>query len=205
MREMELYYINNGMLVHEADGISNNGEWIILELEHNSNFLATSFAPELVRTFNARLSKSVFKYNGKVQKPSVKHSAGADVKDIYSNKKSKNIGAYKVTVTGRGDDCGIKMMKYTIIPPDVSGLKVVSGGSKRLKVSYKKAAGGVKYQVAYRLKNASKWKTVSVKGTARTLTNLKAGKTYQVKVRAYKKVNGETYYGAWTKAKERKL
>ena len=198
MREMELYYINNGMLVHEPDGISNNGEWIVLELEHNSSFLATSFAPELIRTFDATMSKSVFKYNGKVQKPSLKYTRGADVKAIYSNKKSTDIGTYKVTAKGCGNDCGIKMMKYKIIPSDVTGLKVASSGSKRLKVTYKNAGGGVKYQVAYRLKNASKWNTVSVKGTSKSLTNLKAGKTYQVRVRAYKRVNGETYYGAWT-------
>ena len=38
----------------------------------------------------------------------------------------------------------------------------------------------------------------------KTIKKLKKGKVYQIKVRAYKKVNGVTYYGAWSKVKTTK-
>ena len=43
---------------------------------------------------------------------------------------------------------------------------------------------------------------VTVKGTknlSKTVTGLKKGKTYYVKVRAYKLVNGKKLYGAYSK------
>ncbi len=35
-----------------------------------------------------------------------------------------------------------------------------------------------------------------------TVKKLASGKTYSVKVRAWKKVNGKKYYGKWSKAKK---
>ena len=56
-------------------------------------------------------------------------------------------------------------------------------------------AGG--YQVAYRRKGSSRWYYATAKTTKKTLRNL-VGKKYYVKVRAYKRSNGKTCYGAWS-------
>ena len=46
--------------------------------------------------------------------------------------------------------------------------------------------------------------TVTVKGAKTVkyaLKSLKSKKTYYVRIRAYKKVSGKTYYSGWTKGK----
>ncbi len=46
---------------------------------------------------------------------------------------------------------------------------------------------------------------VSFKSGTKTIKKLTSKKTYYVKVRAYKKVSGKTYYGAYCKAKTVKV
>lgn len=48
-------------------------------------------------------------------------------------------------------------------------------------------------------------KTVKVKKTTKTVTKLKKKKTYYAKVRAYKMVNGKTYYSKWSTVKKVKV
>jgi hypothetical protein len=45
------------------------------------------------------------------------------------------------------------------------------------------------------MKSISKNTTISKK-----ITGLKAKKTYYVRIRTYKKVDGKTYYSSWSKA-----
>ena len=50
-------------------------------------------------------------------------------------------------------------------------------------------------------------KNVTVKkysSKGKKIKSLKKGKKYYVRVRAYRVVNGKTYYGAWSKAKSKK-
>ncbi len=63
----------------------------------------------------------------------------------------------------------------------------------------------MKYQVKYRVKGTSTWKKAYTSDTSKTIKDLKKGKTYQVKVRAYKKVNGKTYYGKFSDIKTVKV
>ena len=60
------------------------------------------------------------------------------------------------------------------------------------------ATGGTVYQIQYRVKGSSKWKTTTAKTKTKTIKKLKKGKQYQFKVRAYKSVSGTKYYGAWS-------
>lgn len=48
----------------------------------------------------------------------------------------------------------------------------------------------------------TKVKTAKAASTAKTITGLSKGKTYYVRMRAYKKVNGKKYYGAWSSVKK---
>lgn len=82
----------------------------------------------------------------------------------------------------------------------VSGLTISSGKTDRVKLKWKKAAGADGYQVLRY--NASKKKFVKAANVTKTSYIDKkrtAGKPYRYKVRAYKKVNGKTYYGPLSK------
>ena len=46
---------------------------------------------------------------------------------------------------------------------------------------------------------------MKVKKTTKTVTKLKKKKTYYAKVRAYKMVNGKTYYSKWSTVKKVKV
>ena len=85
---------------------------------------------------------------------------------------------------------------------------VESNGSKALKVSWKKNNKATGYQIRYsRSESFDSYNTVKVtsKNTlSKTVKNLKSGKTYYVKVRAYKTVNGVTSYSAWSNVKTKK-
>ncbi len=154
-----------------------------------------------------KISKSSVKvaaatYTGKALKPKVTVKlegktlkAGTDYTVTYKN--NKNIGKGKVTVTGKGKYTGKKTATFKINPAKVKGLKLTAG-SKSIKVSFTKGKGNVKYQISYRVKGSSSWKKVTSTKTSYTIKSLKAGKTYQVKVRAFKKVSGTTYYGKWS-------
>ena len=65
----------------------------------------------------------------------------------------------------------------------------------------KKAKSAKSYQLAWREAGSNKWQTKKAKGTKGTITGLKAGKLYDVRVRG---VNGSTK-GAWSKVTHRWL
>ena len=164
----------------------------------------TIYAP---KTFT--LSAKTYTYNGKVRKPTVKVTdakgkviAATNYTVTYA-KGCKTAGKYtaKVTFKKGGNYTGTKTLSFTINPKKAVISKAVPG-KKQIKVTMStkvSATGGSTYQIKYRVKGASKWKTVTTTSKTRTIKNLKKGKVYQVKVRAYKKVNGKTYYGKWSK------
>ena len=79
---------------------------------------------------------------------------------------------------------------------DVSGLVVVPVSDRAIVV-------GVKgYQVM--ISTSKKFKKAKVKNYKKakfTIKKLKANKKYFIRVRAYKVVNGEVYYGKWSNRK----
>ena len=85
---------------------------------------------------------------------------------------------------------------------------VNTNGSKKLKVTWKKNDKATGYQVRYSTsKSFDSYKTskITSKNTlTKTLKDLKKNKTYYVKVRAYKTVNGTNYYSAWSTTKSKK-
>lgn len=82
----------------------------------------------------------------------------------------------------------------------VSGVTISSEKTDRVKLKWKKVTGAGGYQVLRY--NASKKKFVkaaNVTKTAYTDKKRTGGKAYRYKIRAYKKVNGKTYYGPLSK------
>ena len=84
-------------------------------------------------------------------------------------------------------------------------LNSVKPAKKSLTVKYKKAKYAKKYQVAVKKKGAKKWKYYSTKKLTRKVKKLAKGKKYQVKVRGVNVVDGDIYYGKWSKTKTVKV
>ena len=98
-------------------------------------------------------------------------------------------------------------------PAKVTGLKV-KAGKKKVSVSYKKVASAQGYTLmiskSKKFSKAKKYgtKTITIKQgktVKKTVTKLSSKKTYYVKVRAWKKVNGKTYTGSWSSVKKIKV
>ena len=170
--------------------------------------VAQSFtiAPASLSKLSVKLSKKSYVYNGKAKKPKVTVSKGgtkvaAKNYSVSYAKGRKKCGSYTVTVKGTGNYTGTVKRTFTIKPAKAATPTLSSDAAKQVTVTWSKSAGGVTgYQVAYRVKGAKSWKTKRVTSVSKTLKGLKVGKTYQVKVRAYKKAGGKRRYGAWGKA-----
>ena len=83
-------------------------------------------------------------------------------------------------------------------------------GRKNIAITWKKNEKASGYQLMYAANSAftknKKLLMISGKTTVKkTVTGLTKGKTYYVKVRAYKTVKGKKYYGPWSSVKSYKL
>ncbi|MBQ4361317.1 MAG: fibronectin type III domain-containing protein [Lachnospiraceae bacterium] len=116
---------------------------------------------------------------------------------------NKNIGKATVTINGDGEVTGTRTVTFRILPGKGT-VKSLKAGKKSFTATASTVKGGVKYQFQYRL-GSGKWKSKISSATRVTVKKLKSGKTYQVKVRAFKKVSGKTYNGAWSKVKKVKV
>lgn len=80
----------------------------------------------------------------------------------------------------------------------------VKKGKKSMKVTWKKVSGAAGYEIQYSTNSKFKKKNKTVKinkgkTTSKTIKKLKSKKTYYVRIRAFKKVNGKKVYSAYTK------
>lgn len=72
------------------------------------------------------------------------------------------------------------------------------------KVTIKKVAGATGYQIQYATnkKMTAGKKTITTKKATYSITGLKSKKTYYVRMRSYKTVNGKKVYSKWTGIKK---
>ena len=138
------------------------------------------------------------KLNGKALKKN------ADFTVKY-NKAVKGIGAYKVTVTGKGKFTGTASATFKVNPKGTAVQKLTAGAGS-LTVQWKKQATQTSgYQVRYAAKADFKGaKTVTVKNAKTvktTIKGLKAKTKYHVQVRTFKTVGNVKYYSAWSGSK----
>lgn len=161
-----------------------------------------------------KLSATTYTYNGKIKKPTVtvKDSAGKTVSSsnytvVYASGR-KYVGKYKVTVKFKGNYTGTKTLYFTVNPPKTSVSKLTAY-YKKLKVSITKKSSQVTgYQIQYSTSKTfkkNKTKTISnYKTNSAYLTGLASKKTYYVRVRTFKTVNGKKYYSSWSSYKYKK-
>lgn len=156
------------------------------------------------------LSKTLLTYNGKVQKPSVKvyDENGTQITEGFKvsyPSGCKNLGSYKVTVTGTDNYKGTVTASYVIRPAKCK-TPSVKAGKKKMTVKWKKLGGGSQtYQIYVLKKGTKKAKYYTSTKTSKTIKKLAKKKTYSVKIRSYKKISGKTYYGAWSGTKKVKI
>ena len=157
-------------------------------------------------------------YNGSDKEPgvSIQDASGNDLTedvdytlDYYNN---LTVGNATVIVSGKGKYAGvIAGVRFTIKPKTVTVKSVKKASSRKLNVvwaSHKTQTTGfqVRYATTKKFKSGT-YKTVTLtskSATSKALTKLKAGKTYYVKVRAYKTVDGKKIYSSWSKVKSAK-
>ncbi len=153
------------------------------------------------------LSSNSFVYNKKAIRPKVtiKDTKGNVISPKYytiTYANNKKVGTATATVKFKGLYAGTVVKKFSINPRRVGTAKLIrSNKSITFTWGKVKVCDGYKiqYSTSKTFKNA---KAITVKGRNNyqyTFNNLKSGKKYYIRIRAYKNVNGKTYYGSWTK------
>lgn len=159
-----------------------------------------------------KLSKSKFVYDGKVKKPTVTvDNAAHDGCDpanydlIYSN--NKYVGTATMKVKFKGDYyAGTKTLHFTIVPKGTQIAGIASREAAFFMRWNKQATQTTGYQIQYSTSKtfATGNKTTAVKNPAtvtKKITGLKSGKTYYVRIRTFKTVDGKNYFSGWSAVK----
>jgi hypothetical protein len=123
---------------------------------------------------------------------------------VQWNGDGTNIGKQGFTITFKGNYAKTPAFKgtFTIFPGKTS-ITSAKAAKKKATLKFRALKGGVKYQVAYKFGKSWTYGT-STKATM-TVKKLKSKKTYTFKVRAFKVVKGQKYYGAWSATKKLKI
>ncbi len=155
------------------------------------------------------LSAASYTYNGRAKQPTVTVSLNGKtlVKNTdYTVRYSSNtaIGNAKVTITGKGKYTGIIAKSFKILPAK-QNISKISAQKSGFALTWTKDTNVTGYQVQYDVNNnMASGKSTYVKTNAtykKTISGLKSKKTYYVRVRSYKTVNGIKYYGSWSAVK----
>lgn len=153
-----------------------------------------------------------------------KYDASSKKYVLYKNITNPNTNACKVTGLASNKKYNFKVRAYqiddsektyapfgavvsqytSIAKPKLNSAKSTS--KKKIKASWSKVKGASGYQVMWSTyKNFSKnYKTKSVKAkySSKTVTTAQSKKTYYVRVRAYKTINGKKVYSPWSNTKK---
>ena len=151
-------------------------------------------------------SPATYAYTGKTIKPKAKVTtygtyvlkAGTDY-DLTPNKTFKAVGKYKVQLLAKNRYKFRRTLEMTIVPATPKISKVSrSGGNMTIKMSKAPSSyGGGAFQYQICRKGSSKWYSKASVKKSVTFKRLKASSKYKVRVRAYKRLSGKIYYGAW--------
>lgn len=161
------------------------------------------------------LSSSKYSYNGKAKKPTAKVYVGkTKLSSKYytlSYKNNKKVGTATVTIKGKGKYSNYQSKKtFKIVPKKQVIVSAKSSQKGRVDVvhTYDAMSSGYQVQVsAYK-----SFKSIFTQGIFKGNQNygwyaygMKSGKTYYLRVRSYKTINGKRWYGAWSNVKPIKI
>jgi hypothetical protein len=182
---------------------------------------AFAIAPKDIAQETISVTVADCEWTGKARQPVPRISfAGAQlaegedytISDLkYGANKAIGKATVSFSVNGAGSYAGTQAKSVSfIIHPARTKIQKLVVGKKSLTVSFKKSAAAQKvtgYQLRYRAKGTSKWKTVSVAGSKNSakLKSLKRGARYEVQVCAVKKIKSGaskgTYSSQWSASK----
>lgn len=145
-------------------------------------------------------------YTGSTRVPSINAYSGSTKlirnTDFTVSGGAKKVGTHKVTAKGTGSYTGSKSYTYTIKPatPKVTKIKNRSHGFRVYWSATKAQTSGYKiyYSTSKGFKNYKTYKVTNEDLRAQTVRGMPKYKTYYAKVRAYKVVNGKTYYSSYS-------
>jgi hypothetical protein len=172
----------------------------------------TNYTAKLIsaKKFTVSGVRSAYVYKGKAIKPAVTVKYGKTTLKNgtdYTVKYTSNVktGKAKITITGKGKYGGTTAKYFKIVPVKQTITGIRSPKTTAIKVAWKKDSQASGYEI--RFSTSSSFKScrsvsVSKKYTARTLKGLKKGKTYYVKVRSYKLIDGKRAYGKFSAVKK---
>ncbi len=190
--------LNAGTGTVILEGMGNYGGIISKEFTiKKKNVKYADFEGIESQTYNGK-KKTLSSLKVKTSKTTLKK--GTDYTVSYENNKS--IGTATVTIKGIGDNCkGTISKTFKIVPKSVKNLKASKKTDSSMKISWDEISYISKYQI-YRSTSPdgdfSKIYTAKKDKTSYTDTDLKEGKYYYYKIRAYKTVDGVKYYGRWS-------
>ena len=152
-------------------------------------------------------------YTGKAVKPTptVKFEGktlkkGTDYTLSYKN--NKKVGLASVIIKGKGKYSGTLTKVFKINPKKVTISKAKYKAPKKISLKYKKSATADGYEILYSTSKkfaAKKTTTINTNKLSKTISKLKSGKTYYVKVRAVKTVKGIDYKSKYSAVKKIKV
>ena len=147
------------------------------------------------------------KYTGSKITPSI--SVKYNNKTLVKNKdytvsfeKNTNVGTATATIKGKGNYTGAKSITFKIVPKTVTNTKVSSTTSSSIKLSWSKVSSANGYRV-YRStsKNGTYTKVKDITNNSTlsyTDSNLYSNKKYYYKIKSFKTINGQRYYGYYS-------
>jgi len=89
------------------------------------------------------------------------------------------------------------LLREVPMNPTTGKIESVSADASSFTVNYKQSTYAGKYAVAYRA-DGGKWKYCYTRELTKTVSGLKTGQTYTVKVRGIRTVSKKNYYGKWS-------
>lgn len=190
-------------------------EWNAIEGDFRKDIKSAKMhcnKPESLRLISEariKLSSSKYVYDGNVKTPEVRAYLGGkkltlnkDFTVSYSN--NKNIGMATVTVKGCGEYSGSfnKTFKISTAKQKITKIKTAKGG---FTAKWKKQSMADGYQLKYAnnsdFENGKSKYVKTNSTTSLSVSKLRSGKTYFVKVRSYTTVGGKKIYGDWSDVK----
>ena len=123
------------------------------------------------------------------------------------------VGSAVITIKGKATSvCNAvtTKIKVTVKPKATSLTKLTNPSKSKLTAVWKRNSKVTGYQIQYAANSSfSSAKTVTVKGNTTVkksiTTSIKKGKTYYVRIRTYKTVDGKNYFSGWSKALKLKI
>lgn len=213
-----VYLVKNGENVSSAPyEVITKGSVTSLYLyadDGTSSWVKRSTKENNEKVKSAALSKDSYTYDGKVKRPTVivKNTKGKllengkDYTVKFSNKNSKKIGSYTVTIEYKGNYSGKTTLKYTIGPKKTAQINSISSKSKKIIVKWSKNNNASGYQLQLSTdksfnKNVKTYNISNKKTTSKEIKKLVKGTKYSVRIRTYKKVNDVKCFASWSKIK----